>query len=186
MFTKKLEIQWKYLSCLAAQPNGSLEWNRGGAPNIWEFFEVGRVQGGKITFLSYHGKYVSAQPDGRIMVDRERALAWEHFHVLDATNTLCPTMSKFTYKITNALRQVIVRSLSISYSLISFINLKSNLDSPSLQRKAKPKCTVSATIAIDCDGGIRIWTHMSDRLEVWKRTRKFQIQQWQIEVWLKK
>ncbi|XP_063683403.1 uncharacterized protein LOC134817951 isoform X2 [Bolinopsis microptera] len=70
----------KYLS---AQPNGTLEWNRGGSPNIWEFFHVGRVADGRITLLSYHGKYVSAQPDGRIEVNREGAAAWEHFSVTE-------------------------------------------------------------------------------------------------------
>ncbi|KAL5253530.1 hypothetical protein ACHWQZ_G013358 [Mnemiopsis leidyi] len=70
----------KYLS---AQPSGKLEWNRGGAPNIWEFFRVGKVAEGKITLFSYHGKYVSAQPNGTIEVNRDRALAWEHFEVLD-------------------------------------------------------------------------------------------------------
>ena len=44
------------------------------------------VPGGKITLLSYHGKYVSAQPDGRIVVDRERALGWEQFRVVDGAH----------------------------------------------------------------------------------------------------
>ena len=34
---------------------------------------------GRITLLSYHGKYVSAQPDGRIEVNRNNAKAWEIF-----------------------------------------------------------------------------------------------------------
>ena len=42
---------------------------------------------GRITLLSYHGKYVSAQPDGRIVVDRENVAAspspWECFSVTE-------------------------------------------------------------------------------------------------------
>ena len=49
---------------------------------MWEFFDVGRASGGKVTLLSYHGKYVSAQPDGRIEVNRDRAQGWEFFKVL--------------------------------------------------------------------------------------------------------
>ena len=44
---------------------------------------MGRVAGGKITLYSYHGKYVSAQPNGTIEVNRDRALEWEYFEVLD-------------------------------------------------------------------------------------------------------
>lgn len=35
--------------------------------------------------LSYHGKYVSAQRDGKIEVNRDRALGWEQFTVLDGS-----------------------------------------------------------------------------------------------------
>ena len=77
----------------SAQPSGKLEWNRGGAPNIWEFFEVGRVAGGKITLYSYHGKYVSAQPNGTIEVNRDRALEWEYFEVLDGRAVQDPASS---------------------------------------------------------------------------------------------
>ena len=38
---------------------------------------------GKISLLSHHGKYISAQPDGRLVADREKAKGWEHFKVLD-------------------------------------------------------------------------------------------------------
>ena len=86
LFSGSNLLSYNYICTIifpSAQPSGKLEWNRGGAPNIWEFFEVGRVAGGKITLYSCHGKYVSAQPNGTIEVNRNQALAWEHFEVID-------------------------------------------------------------------------------------------------------
>ena len=36
---------------------------------------------GKVAFKSVHGKYLSAQPDGRAEWNRDRADAWEYFHL---------------------------------------------------------------------------------------------------------
>mgnify|MGYP005748040117 CR=1 FL=1 len=36
---------------------------------------------GKVAFKSVHGKYLSAQPDGRAEWNRDRAEAWEYFHL---------------------------------------------------------------------------------------------------------
>ncbi|MEE3038404.1 MAG: hypothetical protein VX328_01415, partial [Candidatus Thermoplasmatota archaeon] len=36
---------------------------------------------GKVAFKSIHGKYLSAQPDGRAEWNRDRADAWEYFHL---------------------------------------------------------------------------------------------------------
>ena len=36
---------------------------------------------GKVAFKSVHGKYLSAQPDGRAEWNRDRANAWEYFHL---------------------------------------------------------------------------------------------------------
>lgn len=36
---------------------------------------------GKVTFKSVHGKYLSAQPDGRAEWNRDRADVWEYFHL---------------------------------------------------------------------------------------------------------
>ena len=36
---------------------------------------------GKVTFKSVHGKYLSAQPDGRAEWNRDRADEWEYFHL---------------------------------------------------------------------------------------------------------
>ena len=66
-------------------------WDRQGAPNIWEYFKVGKASGGRITLRSHHGKYVSAQPNGNIEVNRDRALGWEMFKVEDGHNPVTIT-----------------------------------------------------------------------------------------------
>jgi hypothetical protein len=44
------------------------------------------VSGDTVTLLSYHGKYVSAQPNGQLMADRKRAQGWEEFKIEDGNN----------------------------------------------------------------------------------------------------
>ena len=36
---------------------------------------------GTVSLRSVHGKYLSAQPDGRAEWNRDHASTWEHFHV---------------------------------------------------------------------------------------------------------
>ena len=47
------------------------------------FFELGERDGRKITLRSTHGKYVSAQPDGSVQINRDHAPpgGWEEFTV---------------------------------------------------------------------------------------------------------
>ena len=53
------------------------------SPCAWEFFELGERDGRKITLRSTHGKYVSAQPDGTVQINRDHAPpgGWEEFTV---------------------------------------------------------------------------------------------------------
>ena len=45
---------------------------------------------GKITLKSKWGKYVSAQPDGRVEINRQKALGWETFTVeYSGNNVVC-------------------------------------------------------------------------------------------------
>jgi len=63
-----------------AQSDGSIQWNRDTA-NIWEQFTVKKMDTNKIALLSYHNKYVSAQPKGNIVADRRQCERWEYFAV---------------------------------------------------------------------------------------------------------
>ena len=51
--------------------------------NAWEYFHIEERSGGKITLKGVHGKYVSAQHDGSVQINRDAAPpgGWEEFTV---------------------------------------------------------------------------------------------------------
>ena len=47
---------------------------------------MGTLSDGRITLQSYHGQYLSAQPNGKIEVNRKKAQGWETFRLEDGSN----------------------------------------------------------------------------------------------------
>ena len=57
--------------------------------------------GDKVAFKTAHGKYVSAQPDGRLEADRDEVKEWEHFTVVsdkEVGKKIRPTEDAVSFK----------------------------------------------------------------------------------------
>ena len=70
------------------QANGNIAWHRDGNKAVYEGnaripqrHQSIRNDGGKIALKSVHGKYLSAQPDGRAEWNRTVANDWEFFEL---------------------------------------------------------------------------------------------------------
>ncbi|XP_063678168.1 uncharacterized protein LOC134814060 [Bolinopsis microptera] len=84
--TGSLKSSWnKYLS---ASTKHHLVWDRSAAYSL-ERFKVHQYED-KVAFQSYHGRYLSAQKDGTVDVDRTNANSWEWFtvHPQDCLNNI--------------------------------------------------------------------------------------------------
>ena len=105
----KITLKGAHGKYLSAQPDGSVQINRGGAPpGGWEEFTVehhfiqpvGRGGYDVIRLKSSHGKYLSAQPDGRVEWNRDHAVdgGWEDVDMEYVGNATITT-AKSTYTI---------------------------------------------------------------------------------------
>ena len=79
----------KFDSTGRIQPDGNIAWGRDGNMAVYEGNagdtstgnQSFRNDGGKIALKSVHGKYLSAQPDGRVEWNRTVASNWEFFEL---------------------------------------------------------------------------------------------------------
>ena len=105
----KIALKGAHGKYVSAQPDGSVQINRGSAPpGGWEEFTVehhfiqpvGRGGYGVIRLKSSHGKYLSAQPDGRVEWNRDHAVdgGWEDID-MDYVGNATITTAKSTYTI---------------------------------------------------------------------------------------
>ena len=105
----KIALKGAHGRYVSAQPDGSVQINRGSAPpGGWEEFTVeqhfiqpvGRGGYDVIRLKSSQGKYLSAQPDGRVEWNRDHAVdgSWEDIDMEYVGNATITT-AKFTYTI---------------------------------------------------------------------------------------
>ena len=105
-----LKINSKFF---AASPNGDLEVTAGSAfePQTWimrrikGIFDQSRSKltkmttdtGEKVVFQSFYGKYLCAEPSGRVIADRLRPLEWEYWTLIKVSDYLPLTGSLYSY-----------------------------------------------------------------------------------------
>lgn len=63
---------------LTVEPDGRVVADRTAA-FAWEEFDIDRVEGGKLTLRSAHGKFCAAELDGTLICNRDVADIWERF-----------------------------------------------------------------------------------------------------------
>ena len=106
-----LKINSKFL---AASPNGDLEATAGAAfePQTWIMRRIKGIlinlrskltkmtmmdTGEKVAFQSFYGKYLCAEPSGRVIADRLKPLEWEHWTLIKVSDYLPLTGSLYSY-----------------------------------------------------------------------------------------
>ena len=73
----------------------------GSGSSIYEFFRVGTLPDGRITLKSNHGHYLSAQPNGKIEVNRTKAQGWEAFRLEDGSSPVTDSDSRLSVRRTS-------------------------------------------------------------------------------------